>query len=106
MMKFWYLNMTFHVASVQKILQNGWWVKAEGCVANVIVKFTSDQNEYKHVYNMCLLTRKVLSISQYKITYTKYYQELIIVEGECLTLYRAVKYDSEKFKGIQSDVLK
>jgi len=35
-----------------------------------------------------------------------YYQELIIVEGECLTLYRAVKHDSEKFKGIQSDVLK
>ena len=34
------------------------------------------------------------------------YQELIIVEGECLTLYRAVKHDSEKFKGIQSDVIK
>jgi len=35
-----------------------------------------------------------------------YNQELIIVEGECLTLYRVVKHDSEKFKGIQSDVLK
>ena len=29
-------------------------------------------------------------------------QELIIVEGECLTLHRPVKNDPEKFKGILS----
>ena len=32
------------------------------------------------------------------------HQELIIVEGECLTLHRPVKNDPEKFKGIPSDV--
>ena len=31
-----------------------------------------------------------------------YYQELIIVEGECLTLHRPVKNDPEKFNGILS----
>ena len=35
-------------------------------------------------------------------TTIQHYQELIIVEGECLTLHRPVKNDPEKFKGILS----